>query len=261
MKTPIEEYSVGQLAQISGVSVRTLHHYDSIGLLKPAHVDPNGYRRYGRAQLLRLQEVLFYRAVGMALAEIGTVIDGQDDAIERLVRHREKLAAEAARTAAMLETLDATIAHLKGSQDMTDEDLYRPFPKDRQAAYESWLIENGGPDMRERIAASKAAIAELPEGIEGAMDRLRDIESRLVAAQRTGAEPQSSDLFDILEEHRQLMGRLWGDECTAEGYSGLADLYRTHPDFVARYEQLENGFSEWLPAAMKAHAGKRKEAD
>ena len=254
MSTQVKDYSVGQLARISGFSVRTLHHYDAIGLLKPAHTAPNGYRKYGRAELLRLQEILFYRAIDMPLADIASVLDGPDDAVARLTRHRQKLAVEVRRATAMLETLDKTIAHLKGKQTMSDQDLYRPFPKEKQAGYEKWLVENGGPDMEQRIKASKAAIARMPDGLDGAMERLRDIETRLVAAQAAGVPAQSPDLAGALEDHRHLIGRFWGTECTAEGFAGLADLYSSHPDFVARYERLGKGFSEWLPVAMKAHA-------
>ncbi len=83
MKTRIEEYSVGQLARFAGVSVRTLHHYDDVGLLKPAHVGANGYRLYRRAELLRLQEIMFYRDVGMLLDDVGRLLDGPENAVER----------------------------------------------------------------------------------------------------------------------------------------------------------------------------------
>lgn len=254
MNTQIEEYGIGQLAQLSGVSVRTLHHYDAIGLLKPKHTAPNGYRRYGRAELLRLQEILFYRAIDMPLADIAAVLDRTDDRLARLSRHRERLSAKARRTATMLDTLDRTIAHLKGRHEMSNEDLYRPFKQEKQAEYENWLVENGAPEMKQRIEMSKAAIALLPNGMDGAMDRLHDIETRLVKAKTDGVDAQSAGLATLLEDHRSLIGQFWGSECTAEGFAGMADLYGSHPDFIARYERLESGFSKWLPKAMRAHA-------
>lgn len=250
------DYSVGQLARHSGVSVRTLHHYDHIGLLKPAHLAENGYRIYGHREALRLQEILFYRDVGMSLTEIATILDAPVDAVDRLMRHRTRLAAEAKRTTKIIETLDATIAHLKGEQDMTAEDLYRPFSAARQAQCQDWLVSTYGDDMAERIEASNAAIQHLPDGMEGAMARLEDIETRLVGAFEAATDPSSDQIHNVLEDHRRLMAQFWGQDCPPEGYDGLAKLYRSHPDFVARYERLSPKFSEWLPLAMEAHAAR-----
>ncbi|MCR9137782.1 MAG: MerR family transcriptional regulator [Alphaproteobacteria bacterium] len=255
------DYSVGQLARISGVSVRTLHHYDHVGLLKPAHLAENGYRIYGHKEALRLQEILFYRDVGMSLSEIVAILDAPVDAVDRLTRHRNRLAAEAQRTARTIETLDATIAHLKGIQDMTTEELYRPFSTAKQSEYQDWLISTCGGDIAERIKTSNEAIRHLPDGMEGAMARLRDIEARLVAAFETATDPSSDQIRETLEDHRRLMAQLWGQDCPPEGYDGLAKLYRSHPDFVARYETLSPKFSHWLPLAMEAHVARLLTAD
>lgn len=249
-----QDYSVGQLALLSGVSVRTLHHYDAIGLLKPAFVRPNGYRLYRQAELLRLQEVLFYREVGMSLTEIAELLDGPQNATERLTNHREKLVKQAARQAKMIATLDATLAHLKGDCIMIATDLYTPFSEAKQAEYETWLVDTYSEAMAEAIATSKQAITQMPEGLERAMEALKDIERRLVEAYEFGTAANSVDLHDVLEEHRALMAKFWGKPCPPEGVEGLADMYLSHPDFVARYEQLASRFSQWLPDAMKAHA-------
>ncbi|MEM7636914.1 MAG: MerR family transcriptional regulator [Pseudomonadota bacterium] len=254
MNKRYEEYSVGQLARLAGVSVRTLHHYDDIGLLRPAHTGANGYRLYGRAELLRLQEIMFYRDVGMSLDEVGRVLDGPENAVERLVRHRDRLQEVSRRTAGIIATLNATIAHLKGERDMEPSDLYTPFSAQQQTEYENWLIAEYGPDMAESITVSKAAVEQLPDGMAGAMQRLQDIETRLVAAYESGSPFEADGIHSILERHRALMTDMWGRECSADGFAGLADMYTSHPDFVARYERLSPKFSSWLPAAMKAHA-------
>lgn len=131
----IEEFTVGELARNSGVSVRMLHHYDAIGLLKPAHVAANGYRLYRRSEALRLQEILFYRAAGMSLKDIASALD-QGLQLERLIAHRENLAQRLADHASMIATLDRTIAHLAGEEPMTIEDLYKPFSPEKQHQYE-----------------------------------------------------------------------------------------------------------------------------
>ncbi len=243
---------MGELARLSGVTVRTLHHYDAIGLLRPAHVAANGYRSYGRAELLRLQEVLFYRAFGLSLREIAAVLADEADAVTRLRVHRDRLAAQADEARRLLDTLDRTIATLTRETDMSDHDLYAPFDAATQTAYEDWLIGTYGPDMAARIATSKAAIAAMPEGVAGAMQELKVIEARLRAAFKAGVA--QAELRADLDAHRALMSRFWGEDCTPEAYAGLADLYLSHEDFITRYERLAPRFSCWLPRVMKAYA-------
>src|SRR5881275_446631 len=107
--------TVSEVAKLSGVSVRTLHHYDEVGLLKPACVGANGYRYYGKDELLRLQQILFHRELGFPLDEIARVLDAPDfDRVAALKAHRARLEAEAARFGALIRTIDQTLAALEG---------------------------------------------------------------------------------------------------------------------------------------------------
>src|SRR5690242_16545098 len=126
--------TVSEVAKLSGVSVRTLHHYDEVGLLKPAGVGPNGYRYYGRGELLRLQQILFHRELGFSLQEIGRVLDAEDfDKVAALKAHRAKLAAEAARYRRLMRTIDATLAALEGDATMDETAMYMGFDPKKQA--------------------------------------------------------------------------------------------------------------------------------
>ncbi len=250
----ITEYSVGELARLSGVTVRTLHHYDAIGLLRPAHVALNGYRSYGRAEALRLQEILFYRAFGLSLTDIAEVLSAQVDPIARLTAHRDKLAEEARRVERLLETLDATILSLKGKHNMQDRELYTPFDAATQTAHETWLIDTYGPDMAASISTSKQAISEMAGGLAAAMTRLKSLETALVALFNAGHPPDVTANHTTLDSHRALIAELWGRDCPPAAYAGLAQLYQSHPDFIARYERLAPRFSSWLPEAMIAYA-------
>src|SRR5690606_26244740 len=143
-------HTVKQVADMAGVSVRTLHHYDDIDLLKPAHVGENGYRYYGREELMRLQQILIHRELGIPLAEIGAILDDPAfDRLEALESQRRRMVGEAERLAEMLRTIDRTIAELKGDHVMKDADLYSGVvdPK-KQKEYEVWLEEKYGPDMK-----------------------------------------------------------------------------------------------------------------
>ena len=112
-------YTVKQLAQVSGVSVRTLHFYDEIGLLKPAHYGENNYRYYEEEQLLMLQQILFYREMELPLSEIQQIVFSDDfDKVEALASHKRILLEKLDRTHQMIKTIDKTISHLKGKEPM-----------------------------------------------------------------------------------------------------------------------------------------------
>ncbi len=246
METRIEEYTVGELARAAGVSVRTLHHYDAIGLIKPAHVASNGYRIYRHAEALQLQEVLFYRAAGIPLREISFLMN-ESDTLQRLSAHRERLAQGLADQAEMLATLDRTIAHLVGETPMTIEDLYKPFSTQKQAEYEKWLADTYGQEMANKVAKSKVHLGQRPEGfLDGRLERLEEIETALVASYEAGTPTDSVDL----SAHQDWVAEMWGQPCDANAYGGLSEVYLAHPDFIARFETLSKGFSQWLAAAM-----------
>ena len=121
-------YTVKQVAAMSGVSVRTLHFYDETGLLKPAYVGANGYRFYQEPQLLTLQQILFYRELGLELKRIQEVLGRADfEKVAALESHRAVLEQNLARTRTLIETIDKTIAHLKGTTTMKTEDLFAGF--------------------------------------------------------------------------------------------------------------------------------------
>lgn len=254
----MKEITVKQLAAISGVTVRTLHHYDEIGLLKPAHIGGNGYRYYGRAEMLRLQRILFHRELGVPLADIAGLLELEGaDQVGVLMRHREKLATQRERFRILIETIDRTVADIKGETPMPNADLYRGFSADKQAEYEAWLIERYGDPMKDDIARSRKAMAKMNEAEQQAvMDQLREIETALAEGMKRGLDPAAEAIDKVIKRHRAWVAAAWDKPCPPEAYAGLADLYRSHPDFVTRYETIAPGFTDFLVAAMKAHAAK-----
>ena len=250
MEKRIKTYSIGEVAKASGVSVRMLRHYDAIGLL-PAFVRDNGYRSYGQEDLERLQEILAYRAMEFGLAEIAELIDGSNR-LDRLQRQKTLLAKKLDGLRGVLVTLDDAIDHAREGRLMSIEDLYKPFSAEKQAEYEAWLVETYGKAMAEAIATSKATVQKTPAGMEGQMDKLKELEGALVEAFEAGADAADA----LCEKHRAWVASMWGQECTKEAYSGLADMYLSHPDFVARNEALAPQFSQWLPNVMKVYAGR-----
>lgn len=254
----MKDLTVKQLAVISGVTVRTLHHYDEIGLLAPAYVAANGYRHYGRAEMLRLQRILFHRELGVPLGEIAALLDLEgEDQVGVLLRHRDKLETERERFRVLIETIDRTVADLKGHTTMPNADLYKGFSADKQADYEAWLIDRYGDPMKDDIARSKKAMAQMSEAEQQAMmDQLKDIEAALVEGMKRGIDPASDVVDGLIRRHRAWVASAWDKPCPPAAYSGLADLYLSHPDFVTRYETLAPGFAAWLTTAMKTHAAR-----
>jgi DNA-binding transcriptional MerR regulator len=122
------DYTVKQVSEMSGVSVRTLHFYHETGLLKPAYIKPNGYRIYDEPQLLMLQQILFYRELGFELKRIKKVLGQRKfEKAEALKSHRKVLEQRTARTRTLIETIDKTISHLKGTKKMKSEEIFAGF--------------------------------------------------------------------------------------------------------------------------------------
>jgi DNA-binding transcriptional MerR regulator len=248
--------TVKQVAKISGVSVRALHHYDEIGLLKPAHVGKNRYRYYGQEELLRLQQILIHRELDISLSEIGEILDAPGfDRLATLAQQRDRLEAEAKRYAQLVKTIDRTIASLKGDRVMRNAELYKGISPEKQAEYEQWLIDKYGGDMPERIALSRKKLEDLsPAETQKMHEELHHLEQGLADGLRNGMPADSAVLDPLLKQHREWVAFMWGRPCAPEAYAGLADLYLSHPDFITRYEKIETGFAEYLAAAMKAYA-------
>tara|TARA_R110001592_G_scaffold166461_3_gene401543 strand:+ start:1004 stop:1492 length:489 start_codon:yes stop_codon:yes gene_type:complete len=139
-------YTVKQLAHISGVSVRALHHYDAIGLLRPRDRSAAGYRFYGQSELLRLQQILLYRSQGMPLRDIQKLLNADDvDTLTALSRHRKLLLERQTELGAMLATVDKTLAKLRGETDMSDQELYEGFPEEAKQYRNEAIAKHGKP--------------------------------------------------------------------------------------------------------------------
>lgn len=248
--------TVRQVANLSGVSIRALHHYDQLGLLKPAFTGHNRYRYYGQDELLRLQQILLHRELGIPLGEIGAILDAPGfDRLEALRQQRLRLSEEAERYAQLVRTIDRTIASLEGDRAMRNADLYKGISPDKQAEYEAWLVEQFGGDIPERIALSRRKYESLSADEKQQLNQeLHDMEQGLAEGLRRGVPMGSPSLDPLLQRHWAWVSAMWDRPCPPEAYAGLADLYLSHPDFIARYEAIEPGFAEYLSGSMKLYA-------
>lgn len=251
-------YTVKQLARLSGVSVHTLHYYDEIGLLKPAFVGENRYRYYGREELLRLQDILFHRELGVPLQEIGQLLAREGpDRVAILSRHREILAERVERSRQLLRAIDRTIAELNGEGTMNDKDLYEGFSPEKQAEYEDWMVDRFGGDMRQRIEDSKSKLNSLGnEGMAAHLAEGGEVSAPLAAAFANRVEPEDPANDALLARHHAWIAKMWDRACPPEAYAGLADLYLAHPDFRTQFDKNGEGFLDWMTTAMKAYAAR-----
>ncbi|MEO1224627.1 MAG: MerR family transcriptional regulator [Pseudomonadota bacterium] len=259
----MKHYTVKQVARLSGVSVRTLHHYHDLGLLTPALIGENRFRYYGERELLRLQQILFYREFGIPLQEIAAFLDRPDfDHVAALEQHRARLREETKRTRQLIRTIDRTIAQLKGEGAMKHADLYKGFSAEKQAEYEDWLTDSYGDGMQEKIESTRTHLKGWSDGDHAdAMAELAELEAAIAGRMAEGTAPQSADLDPLLNRHRAWVAGMWGRDCAPDAYAGLADLYLAHPDFAARYEAIASGFTQFLTDAMKAYADRRRDTD
>ncbi len=249
-------HTVKQVARLSGVSVRTLHHYDEVGLLKPAFVGENGYRYYGREELLRLQQILFHRELGFSLEEIGRVLDADGfDRVTALKAHRTKLEAQARRYRQLMRTIDTTLAALQGDAKMEDKAMYRGFDPEKQAGYEKELVEKHGPAMQARLDDAKAGMAGWKQADFDAMQAEAEaIEAAMAKALVDGLPVDSGAVTALMRRQHAWIGKSWNKPASAAAFAGLGQMYLDDPRFRERYDGRQAGLAEYMAAAMRSFA-------
>lgn len=243
--------TVRQVAKAAGVSVRTLHHYDAIGLLKPAEIGTNGYRYYGKAELLRLQQILFYRELGLPLVEIGAILDDPAfDPVEALRGHRKALEGRIAHSRDLIRTIDRTIESLEKDEEMDDNDLYAGIAPETRARWEResekfWGAEAVRAAQEKARGFSKEKIA----GIKREMEEIRADFTRLF---REGADPGSEAAQAVTARHHAWVSNSWTPD--AEQFRGLGRFYVENPEFRATYDDEQPGCPEFIAEAMSIYA-------
>lgn len=253
-------HTVSQLARLSGTSVRTLHHYDAIGLLKPATVGENGYRYYGRRELMRLQQILIHREFGVALSDIPALLDAEEsDRLTALREQRARLEREADRYRRLALTIDRTIAELEGRATLMDKHLFEGFSPELQADYERWLIdEHGAPDGQALMAQGLAAMAAMsPQEKSIWMDEALALRDAFAAAMTDGTDPDDPALDPLLRRHHAWTTLTTGAPPTAAVYTALGRLNVGNADFRAMYDAARPGLAEWMAEAIAGFASRR----
>jgi MerR family transcriptional regulator, thiopeptide resistance regulator len=219
------EYTVKKLAKISGVSVRTLHFYDEVELLKSAYYGSNGYRFYEEEQLLILQQILFFRELGFELKQIKKVLGRSDfDKVAALRSHRKVLEEkDLSRTKKLIKTIDKTLEHLKGTKTMKDQELYWGFSKEKQAEHEKYLIDRYGEGMKAGIAETHRKIKNWTKADWEKNGKDFEVICKEIAEMIDDElEAGSAEVQALIRRHYQWLKKFWTP--TRESYSGHAEL-------------------------------------
>lgn len=247
-------WSIADVARMSGVTARTLRHYDDIGLLEPAYVGTNGYRYYEDEQLLRLQQILVLRELGLGLAEIAEAVDSERDTLAALKRQHIRLLGERHRLTRMADTVARTIAELEGKTEMTvkinrPENLFEGFDNTQHddEARERWPEEF---EQSQRNAATMTAedVERMQREMTAAMIRM---------AEFMAAGTPVVDVAVQTEIHTQYHGicRFWTPN--RDAYKCMGQMYVDDERFKANYEKIAEGLAEYQRDAMVVYADER----
>ena len=246
-------YTVAKLAEISGVSVRTLHWYDEVGLLKPAYHGPNGYRYYEEEQALILQQILFFRELGFELKQIRRVLGrGDFDKMVALSSHRQVLQKTMEKTRQLIKTIDKTIEHLKGTKKMKEKDMFSGFSKEQQAEYEKQIIERFGEQGKVHIEESKQNAKKWSKADEENLKKeYAEICKDLTRLLEQNFKPNAKEVQTVICKHFLWLSKFWTP--TKESYAG-------HGQFIAdselrkAYELYHARLPEFISAAIQVFA-------
>lgn len=246
-------YPVGKVAELAGVTVRTLHHYDEIGLLSPCDRTAAGYRRYEDTDLERLQQILYYRELGFTLEEIAEILDDpRSDAAAHLRRQHELLTTRIKRLEEMLTAIEFAMEAAKMGIQLSPEERFEVFGDFNPDDYADEVEQRWGgteayaESARRTSGYTKADWARFKEQSE-------DWGRRLFEAMDAGQAPESEPVMELAEEHRRQISE-WFYECSYEIHTGLADMYLADERFTRHYERIKPGMAQYLHDAIHANA-------
>ena len=248
-----EAMTVGTVARLAGVTVRTLHHYDEIGLVVPGGRTDSGYRTYGRAEIERLQEVLFFRELGFGLEEIREIVGRPDyNRAAALERQKELLEARAERVLALVDSV-ARAAHAeRAGIPMSNEDALEVFGDFDPAEFADEAKERWGEtDAYKQSTARTARYTKQDwEAMKAEMDRIYQQLLDLMAA---GTPATDTAAMDVAEQHRAHITK-WFYDCPKQAHAGLGQMYVADARFTGNIDKAGEGLAEYLSAAIAANS-------
>ena len=250
----MEKFSVNQLAKLADVSVRTLHHYDKIGLLKPSLRSESNYRYYGEPELLRLQQILLYRELDLPLASIRDILDEEGfDLAKALKEHQRELKKRKERISRLLLTVEKTIIHLKTkNKHMNYKELYEGFSKEQAEAMHTEASERWGKDTIDKSHERLMALDK--KDWEALKQKGEDLNRALLTLMHL--KPADTKVQQLIQEHYDMTGQHF--DVTPEIYSKLGKMYVDDERFKAYYDKHDKGLAVFLRDAIQVFCANQK---
>lgn len=246
------EYSIREVAKMTGVSTRTLRYYDAIGLLKPLYTNDSGYRYYGEEELDRLQQILFYKERGLGLQCILEILDKEEfDTLGALYEHLFELQNQKIRIEKLILTVNKTIDSLEGRGKMSSAEKFEAFKQQQvqqnEEKYGTEIREKYGEDsVRESNAKMMKMTEEEYKKFQNAETLIKE---KLQEAVRSHADPSGEIGEEITELHKNWISMTWG-QYRPEAHRGLAEMYVQDERFLEYYDEEVSGCAEFLKAAV-----------
>lgn len=250
------EYTVQKLGKMAGVSTRTLRYYDEIGILKPARINSSGYRIYGKAEVDRLQQILFLRELDVSLESIKEIITSPNfDKAAALREHREKLLAKRTQLDTLISNIDKTLMESEGRITMSDKEKFEGFKQkmldDNEKKYGKEIREKYG---EEKVNESYNKIKGLTKEQYAEFEALGNkVIEKLKAAFQTG-DPAGTLAQETADLHRQWLSFTWSSY-SKEAHAGLAQMYVDDPRFTAYYDKEQPGMAAFLRDSIFIYTG------
>jgi DNA-binding transcriptional MerR regulator len=250
MEASVREYTVGQLANVAGVSVRTLHYYDEIGLLHPSSRSDVGYRLYVFEDLLRLQQILIYRELELPLEDIGAILDDPGfDPVCALASHRSDIERRIKRLHCLLETIDKTVKNLEEkTMPLTDEELYEGLSKETADRYQKEARQRYDPAL---VAESERRVRKMSKAQWQALKAEGETVTRALADVMDD-DPTGDVVQALIARHFKMIEQFY--PVSPDVYRGLGQLYVENDEFRTYYERHRLGLAGFMRAAMTHYA-------
>jgi DNA-binding transcriptional MerR regulator len=253
------EYTVQKLGEMAGVSTRTLRYYDEIGILKPARINSSGYRIYGKSEVDKLQQILFYRELGVDLESIKDIVTAPSFyGINALIEHRGKLLVKREQLDLLIATIDKTIAASEGRVTMSDNEKFEGFKQKMLDDNE----KNYGKEIRskygdEQVEKSNKKFKDMTKEQHEEWEKLgANVLDTLKAALET-CDPAGELAQKTADLHREWLSYTWSSY-TKEAHAGLAEMYVNDERFTAYYDKVQPGAAAFLRDAILIYTGQNK---
>lgn len=252
------EYTIKKLSLLAGVSTRTLRYYDEVGILKPARINSSGYRIYGKKEVDRLQQILFYRELDMGIDQIKSILSSPHyDETAALKEHKRALLAKRERLNKLIENLDKTIMYKEGMIDMNDKEKFEGFKKklieDNEKKYGKEVRERYGEEALKR---SNEQFKNMTRTQYEELGKLNDLIFENLKKAMETKDPAGELAQKTADLHKQWITFCWG-HYDKEAHAALAQMYVDDERFKAYYDQAGDGAAEFLRDAIFVYTGRK----